>query len=54
MVPWNKTNEQIYEYQCQELNYDMFHWLDGARAREKRGEKFNPNAPDARGGDGAE
>jgi hypothetical protein len=54
MVPWNKTNEQIYEYQCQELNYDMFHWLDGAREREKRGEKFDPNAPDARGGDGAE
>ena len=32
----------------------MFHWLDGAREREKRGEKFDPNAPDARGGDGAE
>ena len=48
-VPWNRTDEQIYEYQCQELNYDMFHWLDGARAREKRGERFNPNAPDARG-----
>jgi len=48
-VPWNKTDEQIYEYQCQELNYDMFHWLDGARAREKRGERFNPNAPDTRG-----
>jgi hypothetical protein len=47
VVPWNKTNEQIYEYQCQELNYDMYHWLEGARAREKRGEKFNPNAPDA-------
>jgi len=54
MVPWNKTNEQIYEYQCQELNYDMFHWLDGAREREKRGEKFDPNAPDARGGGGDE
>ena len=54
MVPWNKTNEQIYEYQCQELNYDMYHWLDGAREREKRGEKFDPTAPDARGGDGAE
>jgi len=54
MVPWNKTTEQIYEYQCQELNYDMFHWLDGAREREKRGEKFDPNAPDARGGGGDE
>ena len=30
MVQWNKTNEQIYEYQCQELNYDMYHWLHGA------------------------
>ncbi|MGH9253321.1 MAG: hypothetical protein ACRD3C_01995 [Vicinamibacterales bacterium] len=54
LVPWNKTNEQVYEYQCQELNYDMYHWLHGAREREKRGEKFDPNAPDARGGDGAE
>ena len=53
-VPWNKTDEQIYEYQCQETNYDMYHWLDGAREREKRGERFDPNAPDARGGDGAE
>ena len=51
MVPWNKTNEQIYEYQCQELNYDMYHWLHGAREREKRGEKFDPNAPEARGSD---
>src|SRR5687767_434237 len=50
MVPWNKTNEQIYEYQCQELNYDMYHWLHGAREREKRGERFDPNAPDALGG----
>ena len=53
-VPWNKTNEQIYEYQCQELNYDMYHWLHGAREREKRGEKFNPNAPDAAGEGGAD
>ena len=47
MVPWNQTDEQIYEYQCQETNYDMYHWLHGAREREKRGERFNPNAPDA-------
>jgi hypothetical protein len=50
MVPWNRTDEQIYEYQCQELNYDMYNWLYGAREREKRGERFDPNAPDA-GGD---
>jgi len=49
MVPWNKTDEQIYEYQCQEMNYDMYHWLYGAREREKRGETFDPNAPGARG-----
>jgi hypothetical protein len=49
-VPWNKTTEQIYEYQCQETNYDMYHWLHGAREREKRGERFDPNAPDALGG----
>jgi hypothetical protein len=49
LVPWNRTDEQIYEYQCQELNYDMYHWLHGAREREKRGERFDPNAPDARG-----
>jgi hypothetical protein len=57
LVPWNKTNEQIYEYQCQELNYDMYHWLHGAREREKRGERFDPNSPQARGnalGGGAE
>jgi hypothetical protein len=48
-VPWNQTKDQIYEYQCQELNYDMYHWLYGAREREKRGERFNPNPPDARG-----
>ena len=34
-----QTSEQIYEYQCQETIYDMYHWLDGAREREKRGER---------------
>ena len=48
LVPWNKTTDQIYEYQCQETNYDMYHWLHGAREREARGERFDPNAPDAR------
>ena len=50
-VPWNQTQEQIYEYQCQETNYDMYHWLSSARAREARGEKFDPNSSAARGGD---
>ena len=43
-VPWNETDEQIYEYQCQEMNYDLYYWLHGAREREKRGERFEPNA----------
>ena len=43
-VPWNETDEQIYEYQCQELNYDLYFWLSGAREREARGERFDPNA----------
>jgi len=28
----------MYEYACHEDNYDMVHFLTGARAREKRGE----------------
>ena len=43
-VPWNQTDEQIYEYQCQETNYDLYFWLSGAREREARGERFDPNA----------
>ncbi len=42
-VPWNETDEQIYEYQCQEMNYDLYYWLNGAREREARGEVFDPN-----------
>jgi len=43
-VPWNETDQQIYEYQCQEMNYDLYYWLNGARERERRGETFDPNA----------
>jgi hypothetical protein len=35
MIPWNKTEDQLYEYACHEDNYDMVHMLAGARAREK-------------------
>jgi len=42
-VPWNETDGQIYEYQCQEMNYDLYYWLNGAREREKRGERFEPD-----------
>jgi hypothetical protein len=52
MVPWNKTNEQIYEYACSETNYDMYDWLAGARKREAAGERFDPTAKPAQGGGG--
>jgi hypothetical protein len=44
MVPWNKIDpqEQMYEYACHEDNYDMSHFLQGAREREKKGEKLQP------------
>jgi hypothetical protein len=40
VIPWNKIDpaEQMYEYACHEDNYDIVHFLTGARAREKRGE----------------
>ena len=39
-IPWIKIDpeEQMYEYACHEDNYDMVHFLTGARAREKKGE----------------
>ena len=39
-IPWVKIDpeEQMYEYACHEDNYDMVHFLAGARAREKKGE----------------
>src|SRR5215510_14162651 len=39
-IPWNKIDpqEQMYEYACHEDNYDIVHFLAGAREREKRGE----------------
>jgi hypothetical protein len=40
VIPWNKIDpkEQMFEYACHEDNFDMVHFLTGARAREKRGE----------------
>ena len=35
MIPWNKTTGQVYEYGCHEGNYDMVHFLAGARSRER-------------------
>ena len=39
-IPWTKIDpdEQMYEYACHEDNYDISHFLTGARAREQRGE----------------
>ena len=39
-IPWSKIDpaEQMYEYACHEDNYDMSHFLLGARTREKKGE----------------
>jgi hypothetical protein len=41
VIPWTKIdpNEQMYEYGCQEDNYDMVHFLSGARKREQKGDK---------------
>jgi hypothetical protein len=37
VIPWTKIDpkEQMYEYACHEDNYDIVHFLAGARAREK-------------------
>jgi len=37
-IPWTKIDpeEQMYEYACHEDNYDLVHFLSGARAREKK------------------
>jgi hypothetical protein len=40
VIPWTKIDpaEQMYEYACHEDNYDLVHFLTGARSREKKGE----------------
>ena len=39
LLPWTKIDpqEQMYEYACHEDNYDVSHFLVGAREREKKG-----------------
>jgi hypothetical protein len=39
-IPWVKIDpkEQMYEYACHEDNYDMVHFLAGARSRQQKGE----------------
>ncbi len=43
-IPWTRIDpaEQMYEYACYEDNYDIMHFLGGAREREKRGEVVQP------------
>jgi hypothetical protein len=43
-IPWTKIDpaEQMYEYACHEDNFDIVHFLTGARVREKRGETAVP------------
>jgi hypothetical protein len=40
LIPWVKVDpeEQMFEYACHEDNYDIVHFLSGARKREKNGE----------------
>jgi hypothetical protein len=40
VIPWNKIDpdEQMYEYACHEDNYDLVHFLSGARSRELKGQ----------------
>jgi hypothetical protein len=37
LIPWNKVDpdEQMFEYACHEDNFDIVHFLNGARLREK-------------------
>jgi len=43
-IPWTKIDpaEQMYEYACHEDNFDIVHFLTGARSREQRGETVTP------------
>ncbi len=40
VIPWTRIDpkEQMYEYACHEDNYDIVHFLSGARERERKGE----------------
>jgi len=41
LIPWTRIDpaEQMYEYACHEDNFDIVHFLTGARKREKSGER---------------
>ncbi len=46
-IPWTKIDpaEQMYEYACHEDNYDLVHFLGGARQREREGKTGPPPKP---------
>jgi hypothetical protein len=46
-IPWTKIDpgEQMYEYACHEDNYDLVHFLSGARQREREGKTGPPPKP---------
>jgi hypothetical protein len=41
-VPFNRTDERIYEYACHEANYALSNILSGERARERGQAKKKP------------
>jgi hypothetical protein len=41
-VPFNRTDERIYEYACHEANYALSNILSGERARERGQAKKTP------------
>jgi hypothetical protein len=53
LIPWTKIDpaEQMYEYACHEDNFDIVHFLTGARAREKNGETVGQQRPAPAGGE---
>jgi len=53
-VPWAKVDpeEQLFEYACHEDNFDIVHFLTGARKREAKGETFVAEPGGASGAQG--
>lgn len=53
LIPWTKVDpaEQMFEYACHEDNFDIVHFLTGARAREKNGETVSQQRPAPAGGE---
>jgi hypothetical protein len=51
LIPWNKVDpgEQMFEYACHEDNFDIVHFLTGARLREKKGETVGQRPAPAAG-----